>query len=98
MLYPRIADLHGYILTESIFVSLLCLVVGAIALSAHRPTWQWMAARGARLRPGDCGPAGRVKPVGGLAVAVLAHLEALRRATARAGCGGCRAHRPLPVG
>ena len=41
MLYPRIADLHGYILTESVFISLLCLM--AIALSAHRPTWRWMA-------------------------------------------------------
>ena len=43
MLYPRIADLHGYILTESIFISLLCLLIGCIVLSAHRPTWQWMA-------------------------------------------------------
>ena len=59
MLYPRIADLHGYILTESIFVSLLCLVVGAIALSAHRPTWQWMA-----LAALACGLAIAVRPAG----------------------------------
>ncbi len=59
MLYPRIADLHGYILTESIFVSLLCLVVGAIALSARRPTWQWMA-----LAALACGLAIAVRPAG----------------------------------
>ena len=43
MLYPRIADLHGYILTESVFISLLCLVIGCIVLSAKRPTWRWFA-------------------------------------------------------
>ncbi len=43
MLYPRIADLHAYILTESIFISLLCLMVGGIALSLQRPSWRWTA-------------------------------------------------------
>ncbi len=59
MLYPRIADLHGYILTESLFISLLCLIIGAIALSAHRPTWRWMAV--AALA---CGLAIAVRPAG----------------------------------
>ena len=59
MLYPRVANLHGYILTESIFVSLLCLMIGAIALSAHRPTWQWFAF--AALA---CGLAIAVRPAG----------------------------------
>ena len=59
MLYPRIADLHGYILTESIFISLLCLMIGAIALSAHRPTWRWMAV--AALA---CGLAITIRPAG----------------------------------
>ncbi len=59
MLYPRIADLHGYILTESVFISLLCLMIGAIALSAHRPTWRWMAV--AALA---CGLAIAIRPAG----------------------------------
>ena len=59
MLYPRIADLHGYILTESLFISLLCLMIGAIALSAHRPTWRWMA-----LAALACGLAITVRPAG----------------------------------
>ena len=59
MLYPRIADLHGYILTESLFISLLCLITGAIALSAHRPTWRWMA-----LAALACGLAIAVRPAG----------------------------------
>ena len=59
MLYPRIADLHGYILTESLFISLLCLMIGAIALSAHRPTWRWMA-----LAALACGLAITIRPAG----------------------------------
>ncbi len=57
MLYPRIADLHGYILTESIFISLLCLVVGCIVLSAQRPSWRWFA-----LAALACGLAITVRP------------------------------------
>ena len=41
MLYPRVTYLHADILTESIFISLMCLMVGSIALSAHRPSWRW---------------------------------------------------------
>ena len=59
MLYPRIADLHGYILTESIFISLLCLMIRAIALSAHHPTWRWMA-----LAALACGLAITIRPAG----------------------------------
>ena len=55
-------------------------------------------ARGAGLRPCDYGPASRGQSAGGVAVPVLARLETLRRAAARAGCGSRRAHRPLPVG
>ena len=59
MLYPRIADLHGYILTESIFISLLCLMIGGIVLSTQRPTWRWMA-----LAALACGLAITVRPAG----------------------------------
>lgn len=57
MLYPRIADLHAYILTESIFISLLCLMVGSIALSLQRPSWRWTA-----LAALACGLAITVRP------------------------------------
>ncbi len=57
MLYPRIADLHAYILTESIFISLLCLMVGGIALSIQRPSWRWTA-----LAALACGLAITVRP------------------------------------
>ena len=57
MLYPRIADLHAYILTESIFISLLCLMVGSIALALRRPSWRWTA-----LAALVCGLAVTVRP------------------------------------
>ena len=44
MLYPQIADVHSYILTESLFISLLCLLTGSLALVVRRPTWYWVAA------------------------------------------------------
>ena len=59
LLYPRIADLHGYILTESIFVSLLCLVTGSIALGCGRPSWRWIA-----VSAFACGLAIAVRPAG----------------------------------
>ena len=43
MLYPQIADVHGYILTESLFISLLCMFVGSLALAVWRPTWSSVA-------------------------------------------------------
>ena len=43
MLYPRVTERHADILTESIFISLMCIMVGCIALSAHRPSWRWTA-------------------------------------------------------
>ena len=39
LLYPQIADVHGYILTESLFISLLCMFVGSLALMVWRHTW-----------------------------------------------------------
>ena len=39
MLYPQIADVHGYILTESLFISLLCVLTGSLALMVWRPAW-----------------------------------------------------------
>ena len=57
MLYPRIAELHAYILTESVFVSLLCLIVGGIALAVQRPSWRWTA-----LAALACGLAITVRP------------------------------------
>ena len=39
MLYPRIAEVHTYILTESLFISLLCLLTGGLALTVWRPAW-----------------------------------------------------------
>ena len=59
MLYPRIGDAHSYILTESLFITLLCLLVGCIALIARRPSWRWTAA--AALA---CGLAIAVRPAG----------------------------------
>ena len=59
MLYPRISNLHGYILTESIFISLLCLAIGCIVLSANRPTWRCFA-----LAALACGLAITVRPAG----------------------------------
>ena len=57
MLYPRIADLHAYVLTESIFVSLLCLMIGGIALAVRHPSWRWTA-----LAALACGLAITVRP------------------------------------
>ena len=59
LLYPRIADLHGYILTESIFISLLCLMMGSIALACYRPSWRWAAVSALA-----CGLAITVRPAG----------------------------------
>ncbi len=44
MLYPQIADVHGYILTESLFISLVCMFAGSLALMVWRPTWSSAAA------------------------------------------------------
>ena len=57
MLHPRVTELHAHILTESIFISLVCLMVGGIALSAHRPSWRWTA-----LAALACGLAITVRP------------------------------------
>ena len=59
LLYRRIADLHGYILTESIFTSLLCLMMGSIALLCHRPSLRWAAVSALA-----CGLAITVRPAG----------------------------------
>ena len=44
MLYPQLGDVHGYILTESLFISLLCLLTGGLILMTRRPTWYLAAA------------------------------------------------------
>ena len=44
MLYPQIGDLHSYILTESVFISLLCLLIGGMTLMVRKPTWFLVAA------------------------------------------------------
>lgn len=44
MLYPQIGDVHSYILTESLFISLLCLLTGSLTLITWRPTWYLVAA------------------------------------------------------
>ena len=59
LLYPRIADLHDHILTESIFISLLCLMTGSIALVCYRPSWRWVAVSALA-----CGLAITVRPAG----------------------------------
>ena len=59
MLYPKIADVHGYILTESLFISLLCMFAGSLVLMVWRPTWSSAAA--AALA---CGLAITVRPAG----------------------------------
>ena len=59
MLHPQIADVHGFIMTESLFISLLCLLSACLALLVHRPTWYWAAA--AALA---CGLAIMIRPAG----------------------------------
>lgn len=59
LLHPRIADLHGHILTESIFISLLSLMAGSIALACHRASWRWAAVSALA-----CGLAIMVRPAG----------------------------------
>ena len=43
MLYPQIGYVHSYILTESLFISLLGLLAGSLALITWRPTWYLVA-------------------------------------------------------
>ena len=57
MLYPQIGDVHSYILTESLFISLLCLLTGGLILLTRRPTW-YLAAVTALA----CGLAITVRP------------------------------------
>ena len=57
MLYPRVTELHAHILTESIFISLMCFVVGGITLSLHRASWRWMV-----LAAVACGLAITIRP------------------------------------
>ncbi len=59
MLFPQIPDAHGGILTESLFISLLCALAGCVALTTRRPTWYWIAA--AALA---CGLAIAIRPAG----------------------------------
>ncbi len=57
MLYPRVTERHADILTESIFISLMCLMAGGLALAVHRPSWRWAA-----LAALACGLAITVRP------------------------------------
>lgn len=59
VLHPRVVDLHGYILTESIFISLVSLMTGSIALASHRASWRWAAVSALA-----CGLAITVRPAG----------------------------------
>ena len=59
MLYPRIGDWHIDFMTESLFMSLLCLLTAGLIFVVQRPTW-YMAA-GAALA---CGLAITVRPAG----------------------------------
>ncbi len=59
MLHPQVSYWHSHIMTESIFISLLCGLVGFIIVTAHHPTWRWTAA--AALA---CGLAIMVRPAG----------------------------------
>ena len=59
MLHPQVAEVHGFIMTESLFVSLLCLLTACLVLLVHRPTWYWTAATALA-----CGLAITVRPAG----------------------------------
>ena len=59
MLHPQVAEVHGFIMTESFFISLLCLLTACLVLLVHRTTWYWAAA--AALA---CGLAITVRPAG----------------------------------
>ena len=56
---PEIARLHGAIMTESLFVSLLCVMTGAMAMLVTRP-----AVLPAALSALTCGTAAMVRPAG----------------------------------
>lgn len=57
MLYPRVTELHAHILTESVFISLMCVMAGGITLSLHCSPWRWMV-----LAAVACGLAITVRP------------------------------------
>ena len=59
MLFPQIAYVHSCILTESLFISLLCIMIGGLALMVWRPTWYSVVT--AALA---CGLAITVRPAG----------------------------------
>ena len=59
LLHPRLADLQGHILTESLFISLVCLMAGSIALATRRRSWRWLTVSALA-----CGLAITVRPAG----------------------------------
>ena len=64
--WPHLAWLHSKILTESLFVSCCCALVGLLALLLRRPTW-WAAASVSLA----CGLAVTVRPAGVSLIPVL---------------------------
>lgn len=55
--HDTLGGLHAYVMTESTFASLLCVMAGGLALLARRPRWQWAA-----LSASACGLAIMVRP------------------------------------
>ena len=44
MTIPDLTELNAQVMTESVFVSLLCVTLGCLALTARRPDWRTTAA------------------------------------------------------
>lgn len=57
MSLPDLSEAHAQVMTESLFVSLLCVMLGSLAMLIQRPTW-----RGAALAALACGLAITVRP------------------------------------
>lgn len=57
--WPHLAWMHARVMTESLFISCICVLVGFLALLLRRPAW-WTAA----AVSGACGLAITVRPAG----------------------------------
>lgn len=65
--WPHLAWWHASVLTESLFVSCICGLIGALALLLRRPAW-WTAATVSLA----CGLATTVRPAGAALMSLLA--------------------------
>ena len=95
MIYPQIADVHSYILTESLFIALLCPADRQSGISCAPPHMVLGSRSGLRHWVGNNYPPSGLQRFDNLAIPVLAHLAAILHPTASAGWGGDCAHLAL---